>query len=74
MCEWRLVAQGSRLQSLQDIHGLWASKLHIAVDEGGLKESARKPGRHRWVTDDTKFLSGWDFINSCRIRISALAT
>ena len=73
-CERRRVDQGSRLQSLQDIHGLRATKRHNSMDGRGLKESARTPGQHGWVTDGTKFLTVRYFINSCRLRISVLPT
>ena len=48
--------------------------LNTSVDGGGLRSSAKTPGQHYWVSDGSRFLSGRDFINSCRIRIDALPT
>ena len=44
------------------------------MDSGDLSESNKTPGQHSWVGDGIKFLSGRDYINSCRLRINAIPT
>lgn len=74
ICEHRLSHNCGRISSLGDVYRFWASRLYNSVDGGGLRNSAKTPGQHHWVSDGTRFLSGRDYINSCRIRISALPT
>ena len=74
ICEKRLRDGRNEFQTLDDVNKWWATTLHNTVDGGDLQRSAETPGQHRWVNDGTKFLSGRDYINSCRLRISALPT
>ena len=74
ICQQRLSDHETRLNSMSDINDWWSSKLHKSVDASGLKESRETPDQHSWVGDGTKFLSGRDFINFCRFRISAIPT
>lgn len=52
----------------------WGRVLHSSVDGAGLKGSGEVIGQHRWISENTKFLSGRDFINSLKLRINALPT
>ena len=74
ICQQRLLDHETTLNSMSDINDWWASKLHNSLDASGLKESRETFGQHSWIGDGTKFLSGRDFIHSCRFRIGAIPT
>lgn len=50
----------------------WAESLYEKVDGKGLNESARVPQQHMWIREGTRFLSGKDFVQSCKLRINTL--
>lgn len=52
----------------------WALTLHNSIDGGPLRNSEKVPGQHLWITQHTRFLTGRDYINSCKLRINALPT
>lgn len=73
-CQMRLCENGEQLKSSECIDRRWARLLYAAVDGVGLKEAERVPRQHEWIQDGTRFLSGRDFLQSCRLRINALPT
>lgn len=73
-CRTRLSDGGSLLVTGADIRRRWAELLYSKIDGAGLKESARVPQQHVWIQEGTRFLSGRDFVQSCKLRINALPT
>ena len=53
---------------------LMKNKLYQSVDGSGLRQAARVPSAHYWVSDGTSFLSGKDFISSIHLRFNCLPT
>ena len=49
----------------------FAAALHNSVDGGELKESRNIPQQRRWIAEGTRFLSGRDFVLTCKLRINA---
>lgn len=72
--ENRLRDRGHELFTVKNIRQRWAELLHASVDGGALKASAGTHGQHDWIGEGTRFLSGKDFLNLCRMRINALPT
>lgn len=66
--------EDSALTSSNQINILWARALYQSIDGKGLRHSRKVPNQHQWVGEGTRFLSGRDFVNSCRARINALPT
>lgn len=62
------------IRSNEDINKFWARRLYASVDGGALKNSRKVIGQHDWVGDFTRFLSGKDYILSCKARVNALPT
>lgn len=60
--------------SAKDVAAKWAELLYARVDGKGLEESNKVPRQHNWVMEGTRFLSGRDFLQSCKLRINALPT
>ena len=52
----------------------FAAALHNSVDGGALKESRKIPQKDRWIAEGTRFLSGRDFVLTCKLRINAMPT
>ena len=52
----------------------FAAALHNIVDGGALKESKKIPQQKRWIAEGTRFLSGRDFVLTCKLRINAIPT
>ena len=52
----------------------WALELYGKVDGAGLNQSSAVPQQITWIRDGTSFLSGKDFIYSCKLRINPLPT
>lgn len=73
-CTIRLRDGQASLESKADIEAWWANRLYSAIDGIGLKEAAKSPQQNDWVSDGTKFLSGKDYLQTCRLRINALPT
>lgn len=74
LCRTRLFDGDSQLTSGVDVSSRWAKQLYGRVDSRGLQESARVPQQHLWMQEGTRFLSGKDFVQSCKLRINALPT
>lgn len=70
----RLEDHGISYDTKYKINNRWAQLLYRSVDGAALKQSRAVKGQHDWVGDGTRFLTGKDFINSCRARINALPT
>ena len=64
----------SILSSPKQIEAFWAECLYNTFDGAPLKDSRKVPVQHKWIGEPTKFLSGKDFVNSCKARINALPT
>lgn len=62
------------LRSSEDIDKFWARCLYARFDGKPLENSRQVLGQHKWVGNFTRFLSGRDFVNSCKTRINALPT
>lgn len=73
-CTIRLRDGHASLESRADIEAWWAKRLYSAIDGIGLKEAAKVPQQNNWVSDGTKFLTGKDYLQACRLRINALPT
>lgn len=73
-CTKRLTDHGRVHNTAEIINKRWRDKLYMSVDGGGFKDSHATPHQHQWIADATKFLSGKDYINCNRLRISALPT
>lgn len=73
-CQLRLRDVEGTLESNADIDARWARMLYAKVDGVGLKESEKVPQQHAWVLDGTRFLSGKDYLNACKLRINAMPT
>lgn len=73
-CSRRLSENGTVYTSPDMLSNRWAAKLYQSVDGSGLKDSVKTTHQHQWVADGSRFLSGKDFINCVRVRISALPT
>lgn len=69
-----LAHQGKRLDSADKIAEMFHTDLNRKVDGGGLSDCRATPSQSSWVSSGTKFLSGKDFVNSIKLRISALPT
>ena len=52
----------------------FAAALHSSVDGGALKESKKIPQRNRWIAEGRRFLTGRDFVLTCKLRINAMPT
>lgn len=72
--EKRLNLDGVILGTTEALKRLWSMRLYRSVDGAALCESAKTPQQHRWVAHGSRFLTGRDFINLCRLRINALPT
>lgn len=53
---------------------MWAKSLHKSIDEMALKHSKEVRHQHVRIKDGTRFLSGKDYILSCKLRIKAIPT
>lgn len=73
-CEICLRNDQRQLKSAEDIDRKWSTQLYSMVDGAGLKEAGRVPRQHDWIQDGTRFLSGKDYLQSCRLRINSLPT
>ena len=73
-CKERLTEIGQPVVTSKELRNWWARQLYAKVDGDGLKESAKVPQQHVWVQDGTRFLSGRDFLQACKLRINALPT
>lgn len=73
-CKVRLRDGGRQLETLRDIDRRWAKELYEKIDGSGLSESAKVPQQHVWIKERTRFLSGKDFLQLCKLRINALPT
>lgn len=73
-CHSRLCDGDTQLSTSTDINKRWAEQLYAKIDGSGLRESSLVPQQHRWIQEGTRFLSGRDFVQSCRLRINALPT
>ncbi|GLV38109.1 hypothetical protein CBL_10076 [Carabus blaptoides fortunei] len=74
ICSRRLDDHGIPIKTRDDVKKRWATLLHKSVDGASLAPSSKVPQQHRWVTDGSRFLSGADFLHSCKLRINALPT
>lgn len=70
----RLTENRQDIASVEQLRERWARILHSSIDGKALKESAKVPQQHQWVTDGNRFLSGKDFINAVKLRINAMPT
>ena len=52
----------------------FAAAPHGSVDGGALKESKRIPQQNGWIAEGTRFLTGRDFVLTCKLRINAMPT
>lgn len=73
-CEERLKENNIVLRDLDQVKQRWSTQLYQRVDGKGLKDAARVLRQHDWVRDGTRFLSGRDYLQSCKLRINALPT
>lgn len=73
-CNKRLTDHGILYNTTELINRRWAKKLYDSVDGGDLRESEKTPHQHQWISDGTRLLSGKDYINCNRLRISAIPT
>lgn len=73
-CKERLLDIGQPNVTNKELRSWWARQLYAKVDGDGLKESAKVPQQHVWVQDGTRFLSGRDYLQACKLRINALPT
>lgn len=74
LCTRRLTDHGTVYNSAELVGRRWRQKLYQAIDGCGLQQSSETPHQHQWVADGTRFLSGKDYINLNRLRISAIPT
>lgn len=73
-CQVRLLEGDTQIRTFADINTRWATLLYKSVDGNGLKESSKIPQQHTWVSDGTRFLTGRDYLQSCKMQINALPT
>lgn len=73
-CERRLTDHGTLYSTPEMINDRWRDQLFGTVDGAGLRESRGTPHQHQWVADGNRLLSGKDYINCIRMRISAMPT
>lgn len=73
-CTKRLTDHGVQYTTPEMLETRWRDKLYEKIDGCGLKESFKTPHQHQWVADGSAFLSGKDYINCNKLRISALPT
>lgn len=73
-CEDRLRDQDQIITSQAGINVRWAQLLYNKVDGMGLRGSAEVPQQHTWIGEGTRFLTGRDYLQSCKLRINALPT
>lgn len=73
-CNNRLLDNGLSISTSSALRKRWSQILYSKVDGVGLKESAKVPQQHIWVQDGTRFLSGHDYLQACKMRINALPT
>lgn len=73
-CTRRLTDHGTLLNTNELISRRWSTKLYNSVDGAGLQASSDTPQQHQWIADGNRFLTGKDFINCARMRISAMPT
>lgn len=73
-CRERLKEQATFLNNQSDVNNRWARLLYDKVDGAGLRESSKVPQQHAWVGEGTRFLTGRDYLQSCKLRINALPT
>ena len=59
---------GRELSSSADVSELLSSQLHASEDGRGLRQQGQAPQVNRWVTDGSALLSGWDYIQSVKVR------
>lgn len=62
------------LSRMTEVADRWATQLYERVDGKGLKQSSDVPQQHTWIQDGTRFLTGRDFLISCKLRVNALPT
>lgn len=74
ICDKRLRCGEYVLDNQEDLRKMWFEKLLSSVDGRALGNSYKVKNQHDWVTDASKFISGRDFINSCRLRINSMPT
>lgn len=73
-CQGKLLDGELQVRSFVDVNTRWATLLYRSVDGSGLKESAKVPQQHPWIQEGICFLTGRDFLQSCKMRINALPT
>ncbi|CAL7932882.1 unnamed protein product [Xylocopa violacea] len=70
----RLNDHGIAYDTKYKVNNRWAEILYRSVDGSALKHSRSVKTQHDWIGDGSRFLSGKDYVNSCRARINALPT
>ncbi|CAL7932908.1 unnamed protein product [Xylocopa violacea] len=70
----RLNDHGIAYDTKYKVNNRWAEILYRSVDGSALKHSRSIKTQHDWIGDGSRFLSGKDYVNSCRARINALPT
>jgi len=73
-CTKRLTDYGTQYTTPEMLDTRWKDKLYEKIDGCGLRESFKTPHQHQWIADGSAFLSGKDYINCSKLRISALPT
>ena len=70
----RLTERGTTYTNTRMLEKRWRDILYSSIDGRGLRESAKVPQQHQWITSGNRLLSGRDYINSIKLRINALPT
>ena len=65
---------GKIIKNKKEFLRIMKNKLYQSVDGSGLRQAARVPSAHYWVSDGISFLSGKDFISSIHLRFNCLST
>ena len=60
------------LKYRNDFLRMMKNKLYLGVDGSSLRQAAKVPAAHYWVSDGTSFLSGRDFISTIHLWYNCL--
>ena len=62
------------LRSGSEIDEFWSECLYKSFDGRPLRGSRSVKTQHMWIGEPTRFLSGRDYVNMCKLRINAMPT
>lgn len=67
-----LLYKDNRLDSSKACVKFWRNELPDSVDGKALLEANLTPGAHSWLIEGTRFLTGREYINMCKMHINAM--